>query len=103
MKDKILTLIIGILIGAIIMTCIFVVYTKNNNENEVVNEPADNIPSEPSFPNNPENGDFQFQGVPQGGNGPRGNFNRNDNFSEEMPEGEPPAKPDSNQTVNTES
>ena len=38
MKDKILTLVIGILIGAIIATAGFIVYTKINEKNNVNNK-----------------------------------------------------------------
>ena len=69
MKDNILTLIIGILIGAIIMACIFVVYTKINEKDEVADGIVDNVPNMPYAPNPPENDDFQFKGIPEGVNG----------------------------------
>lgn len=80
MKDKILTLIIGILIGAIITSVGFFVYTKvTSNTN-----------------NNPQMQNGQMMGEPPSmpGNG-------------EKPDGEPPAKPgeenNNKQTINTNS
>lgn len=129
MKDKILTLIIGILIGAIIMACVFLVYTKNIEKKDE-NSDVSNVTSQENFTN---------QGFPQDGNmpqgdfkgGPRGDFNKNGNstnelstnesstnesstnedrptppdgnFTGEKPDGELPARPEDNQsTTNTE-
>ena len=76
MKDKILTLIIGVLIGAIITSLCFLVYeksnsSKNSNENEAKGfEQRDN--SKKGF------GDGEIPEMPEGG----------------MPDGEVPEMPD---------
>lgn len=67
MKDKILTLIIGILIGAILASGGFLIYNKVNS-----NSNSDN--NRPQMSNNGE-----LPQIPSDG---------------EKPEGEPPAKPD---------
>ena len=65
MKDKIMFLIIGILIGAIIATSVFLIYNKtisNNNENspemmqmnsngQMGNSPSGNMQTPPEKPN----------------------------------------------------
>jgi hypothetical protein len=84
MKGKILTLIIGILIGAIIATAGFLIYFKTtSNDSE-------------------QNGTMQMDG-----NGPMGGFNGENGDAPEKPDGdnseEPPTKPDEdNSTTNTE-
>ena len=39
MKNRILTFIIGVLTGAIIMTLVFIVFNKPNNDNNIGNMP----------------------------------------------------------------
>ena len=99
MKDKILTLMIGILIGAIIMACIFLVYTKKHPREEVNNENS-NIQQENFEPNQDfrQGGDMQFKGIPDGkfnpGNGTEDDENRptppDGDFNKQFPEGEAP-------------
>ncbi len=74
MKDKILNLIIGILIGAIITTVGFLVYNKivasnqddqfemneNGGERELSGEPGDNGEEPPEMPDG-ENGDDSLE------------------------------------------
>ena len=72
MKDKILTLIIGILIGAIITAIGFVIYMKTNNVNET-----------PDFGNLPQMNQGQ-------------NFNQNGGTPPEFPNGEKPSNNDIN-------
>ena len=71
MKDKILTLIIGILIGAIIASAGFVLYIKTNNKN--------NTNQRPEFVNPPPMNQNQ-------------NFNQNGDMPPELPNGEKPNK-----------
>lgn len=53
MKDKLIIFIIGVLVGAIISTGIFYVYTKtnNNNNNQQMQFPGGNPPSMPNGDN----------------------------------------------------
>ena len=131
MKDKILVLIIGILIGAVIMTCVFLVYNKSTKKNSDC-EDTTNITTSDNFRN---------QGFPRDRNIPekdsdmtrpggfdRDNFKRDENstdldsnedrpvppdgiFEGEMPsgsfsggkqDGEPPVRPEDNQNTNSE-
>ena len=73
MKDKILTLIIGMLIGAIIASSGFVIYMKANNTN--------NTNQRPDFDNPPQMNQNQ-------------NFNPNGDMPPELSNGEKPNKND---------
>ena len=60
MKDKILLFVIGVLVGAVISTGAFFVYTKatttcNTNHNQITEMPGGNPPSMPNGPSG-ENG-----------------------------------------------
>ena len=97
MKDKIMYLIIGILIGAIIATAGFLIYNKSNSNNTTTNETVQMSPNgqmgEPPSGNNMG----EPPAKPDGDNGeeppakPSGDNNQT-----------PPAKPDeTNQNQNT--
>ena len=75
MKNKILIFVIGLLVGAVIATGVFYIYTiKNNNCANNTQMPAGERPEMPSGQ------------IPQMPNGER----------PEMPNGEPPEKPSNN-------
>ena len=98
MKDKIFTLIIGMLIGAIITSIGFVIYMKINNENKIsdsntppqINQNDNETSTLPSLPsgnssniqNNEENSNTQNSAE-------NSNF-KNDEKPPELPNGEAP-------------
>ena len=88
MKEKCLTLIIGILIGAILASGGFLIYN-----NVIANNTA--AQSQNGFPGGgPNNGE-----MPQGGPGGDSNSSSDSQKpSGEKPDGEPPAKPGENTT-----
>ena len=73
MKDKILLFVIGVLIGAVISTGAFYVYTTTSNSKECTNESSQNSGNQP----------------PEMPSGQSGQNNEN---------GQPPEKPEENNT-----
>ena len=87
MKEKCITLVIGILIGAILTSGGFLIYNKTNSRNNV--------------PNFTEKG--QIRQMEENGGKQKGQKNtstQNEQMPEplEKPDGEPPAKPDETST-----
>lgn len=121
MKGKVLTLIIGILIGAILATGGFLIYNKvnsNNNQNNMSNGPQMNgdRPSMPDENNSSDSSDSNSSNSqrptrPSNSNSSDGNSSNGQMPGNgQKPDGEPPAKPGednnsktTNNSSNTES
>ena len=93
MKEKVLILIIGILIGAIIATVGFLIYTKVNDKSSNINNSGFEQNGMPSMPNGGmPGGDFQNDAN-------RPSMPNGEGQNGDKPDGEPPAKPEENNTT----